>query len=71
MRWPRRRHEVNGIEMKSFLRRFGHRNVPGVNRVKGATKKRNGPPVAMSVGFLRRLRTQSSSPGGAARSEVT
>ena len=56
---------MNRIEVESFLRRFGHRNVARVDRVERAAKKRNGPPVAMPVGFLRRVRTQTSSPGGA------
>ena len=56
---------MNGIEVKSFLCRFGHRDVSGVDRIKGAAKKRNGPPMAVSVGFLRRVRAQSLSPGGA------
>ena len=55
---------MNRIEVKSLLRRFSHRNVPGVNRIERAAKKRNGPPMAVSVRFLRRVRTQSSSPGG-------
>ena len=50
-----RRYEVNRIEVESFLRRFGHRNVARVDRVERAAKKRNGPPVAMSVRFLRRV----------------
>jgi hypothetical protein len=46
---------VDRIEVKSLLRRFRDRNVPSVNRVERAAKKRNGPPMAMSVGFLRRV----------------
>jgi len=46
---------VNRIEVESFLRRFGHRDVPSMDRVERAAKKRNGPPVAMSVRFLRRV----------------
>ena len=55
MRRPGRGHEVNGIEVESLLRRFSHRQVSRMNRVERAAKKRNGPPVAMSVGFLRRV----------------
>ena len=55
---------MNRIEMKSFLCRFRYGNVPGVNWIERAAKKRNGPPMAMSVRLLRSVRTQSSSPGG-------
>ena len=55
MRGPGRGHEVNCVEVEALLRRFGHRDVPSVNRVERAAKKRNGPPVAMSVRFLRRV----------------
>ena len=55
---------MDRIEVESFLSRFRHRHVPGVNWIKGAAKKRNGPPMSVSVRFLRCMRTQSLSPGG-------
>lgn len=65
MRRPRRRDEMNRIQVESFLSRLGHRHVTRVDRIKCAAEKRNGSPVPVpvSVGF-RRMRTQTLSPGG-------
>jgi len=55
---------MNRVEVESFLGRFRHGHVPRVNRIERAAKKRNGTPVPVSMGFLRRMRTQTLSPGG-------
>ncbi len=56
---------MNRVEVESLLRRFGHRDVPSMDRVERAAKKRDGPAVAMSVRFLRRVSSSIFSPGGA------
>jgi len=45
VRRTRRWNEINGIQVKTLLRRLRYRDMSRVNRIKRAAKKRDGTPM--------------------------
>src|SRR5271170_1383665 len=66
VRRARGRHKIDRVEMETLLRGLRHGDVAGVDRVKRAAKKRDRTAMHGAVRFMRGVRTQLSSRGGAA-----
>src|ERR1700677_3218358 len=65
VRRARGRHKINRVQMKTLLRGLRHGDMPGVDRVKRAAKERDRTAMRGAVRFMRGVRTQLSSLGGA------
>jgi hypothetical protein len=66
VRWARRRHEINCVNMEAFLRGLRNRDVTGMDGIERAAKKRNRTAMRVSVRPSHGVRSQQSSRRGAA-----
>src|ERR1700723_2810402 len=62
----RGRHKINRVQVKALLCCLRHGDMAGVDRIKRAAKKRDRTAMRRAVRFMRGLRAQLSSRGGAA-----
>src|ERR1700723_1688533 len=65
VRRARGRHEINRVQMKTLLRGLRHGDMAGVDRVKRTAKERDRTAMRRAVRFMRGVRAQLSSLGGA------
>ena len=59
-------HKINRVQMKTLFRGLRHGDVAGMDRIKRAAKERDRAAMRGAVRFVRGLRAQLSSRGGAA-----
>jgi len=71
VRRPRRRDEINRVQMEAPLRRLRHSDVPGVNRIERAAKQRDRSLMPAGMRLRGGMRTQFSSGSGAAWLEIS